>query len=208
MKKTIILIFAVSLLLCSCGRGGANNQTANEYFEAMSDAVLQGDYNSAVELYEKGADSASSGNVTDVYFHALALKAYKENGCIGKALYYLSLCSDEYKGAESLFNELSLHAEKFDGMYKNGDFYYLYITDGKIAIGEGHQLTGDNYASGELVFYENEYYWAAHGEDGINTLMYKLFSDNGTVTVSECTENKTFSGVYTSFDGKQPMLFY
>lgn len=211
MKRTVSTIIVLTLLFSfsSCSKDKSYNfNNANEAYEAMTNAAENGDYKKAVECYENGAADSGDSNLTNWYYYSLAMNLLENNGCLGCSYNLLTdRCSDLFTKANEAANNILLQTRNFDGIYQYGR-YYLYIVNGKIAVGTDEQLSGIVFCNYELVVKNKEYYWAEHNTQGDDNLLYKLeLSENG-ISVTSVNEENIYGGNYTCFSGEMPELVY
>lgn len=216
MIFTCFLSILFVFLLASCDAVKTQEEeTGTVYFEsadlaleAMTDAVLEGNYNDAIRYYNSGAADAQDDNVVNWYYYSMAL-GQEDDGCIGYPLDLLqNRTGDYFELADEKIGELQLEARPFNGAYSNESFY-LYIADGKIAVAYEH-LTGGVFCNGELVKQKDTYYWAEHSNDGADKLLYTItLTDSGlNLTAVEGAEDDLYAGTYTYVDAEMPELYY
>lgn len=213
MKKFLALMMSFVVLICltSCGtdRKTVHFKNAQEAYEAMTDAVENGNYEDAIAYYNSGAADSGNSDVVNHYYFSVAMNDNEEKGCLGYPLDIISRCSDFFEPSKDAYGELQLLTRSLDGAYHCGQYYYLYFIDGKIAIGDGGQLTGSVYCDGELVCKDGTYYWAEHNTEGDDTLLYKIeITVNGITLTAVDETNNTYEGQYTGFSAEMPILTY
>lgn len=215
MKKIIAIIMSIilvfSLAACSDSKSAdVKFENEQEAYEAMTGAVEEGDYEAAINYYNSSAADSSESDVVSLYYYSLAMYAYEEKGCLGYSADLLSdRCSSLFEPAQEAYGKIQLLTRALDGSYQSGDFCYLYFVDGKIAIGEGGQLTGTVFCNSEIVKKDNKYYWAEHNTEGEDTLIYEItLTDTGITLTAVDESNDMYSGTYTPFAGEMPMLVY
>lgn len=215
MKKYISIIMSVILVfsLTACSDGNDTHvrfENEQEAYEAMTGAIEEGDYEAAINYYNSGAADSAESDVVSQYYYSLAMYSYEEKGCLGYSSDLLSdKCSSLFEPAREAFGEIQLITRNFDGSYKNGDYYYLYFADGKIAIGDGGQLTDTVFCNSEIVKKDGKYYWAEHNTDGEDKLIYEITLTGNGITLTALEEgNDMYAGDYTPFASEIPMLVY
>ena len=213
MKKIIILMLLTAAVMAfsSCADNKAADMTdSDSAYEAMSVAVENGNFQEAMNHYENGAADSGEADINSLYYHAHAMTCYETKGCIGYAYDLISEKSaDTSASAKASLEKLRVHTEIFDGVYQRGSYYYVYFSDGKIAIGDGVQLTGVQNCSGELVCIDNVYYWANHNNDDTDTLLYKLeMTDDSLLLTAVDGTSDMYSGEYTRYPADMPELKY
>lgn len=211
MKKiiSIIMLFTFLFSFSSCSKEKTYNfNTADEAFEAMTNAAENGDYEEAIKCYENGAADSGDSNLTNWYYYSLAMDLYKNEGCLGYPYYLLTdRCSSLFENANKFANEIILCTRGYDGIYQYGN-HYLYICQGKIAVGTNEQLSGVVFCKYELVMKDDEYYWAEHNAESEDTLLYKIEISQSGLTVTSVNNETAYSGEYTCFSGEMPELIY
>lgn len=220
MKNIIALILCAVLVFVfsSCSKtdeaedetGTVVFESPQEAYEAMTGAAISGDFSDALRYYESGAEDATDPELSNWYNYAKSANDYDAKGCIGYPLDFLmNRVSVQFDGSKALMGELQTMVHDLNGCYAMGDVY-LYLQDGKIAVGEATRLVDKNYAPWELVIKDNVLYWAKHNMDGADELLYTIErSDTGlTVTAVEGVENDIYAGNYSYSPAEQPILYY
>ena len=213
MKKIILFIFMLSMIavFSACSDNKTSDiADSDSAYESMSVAVENGNFEEAMAYYENGAADSGEAALNSLYYHAHAMNCHEKKGCIGYSYDLINQKStDMSAAAESSLETLRAHTESFDGAYQCNSYSYLYFSDGKIAIGDGVQLTGENYCSGELVYIDNVYYWANHNDSGDDTLLYKIEKTEDTVILTSVEGSADmYSGEYKKFPTDMPILMY
>lgn len=223
MKKgkiltAILLCIVTAVSLSSCAASGGNEDetgtvhfdSADEAFEAMTGAVLDGEYQDAVRYYQSGASDADNADTLNWYYYSLAVNDYEKNGCIGYPLELLQdRVGDAFELADEKLGELQIAARNYNGVFTDGGFY-IYIADGKIAVGNGEHLTGDVFCTGELVKKDDTYYWAEHHNDGADKLMYTITLSDGGIYLAavDGASDNLYEGTYQYTAAEMPVLHY
>lgn len=223
MKKgkiltAILLCIVTAVSLSACAAPGGNEdetgtvqfENADAAFEAMTGAVLDGNYQDAVRYYQSGAADADNADTLSWYYYSLAVNDYEKDGCIGYPLELLQdRIGDDFELADEKIGELQIAARNFNGVYTDGGFY-IYIADGKIAVGDGEHLTGDVFCTGELVKKDGIYYWAEHNNDGADKLMYTVTLSDGGIYLAavEGASDNLYEGTYQYTAAEMPVLHY
>lgn len=183
----------------------------NKAFEAMTDAVENGDYAAALDIYKNGAADADDYLLLNQYYNfSFAASDYTSKGCIGYPLDILSNKIDpNFDPAQKIHSEMYFDTRRFDGVYENSDIY-IYFSDGKIAASVGTQITESVICTDELVKIGGEYFWAKHNQNGADELLYKLTVEEGNLTVAATESNTSdmFSGTYTAIHAEFPAMYY
>ncbi len=224
MKKVRIITALISVIMlsvcfASCDSGKITNEdetgtvhfeSDDEAYEAMTGAALEGNFNDALRYYKSGGANADNSDVSDWYFYSMAVNDYNKKGCIGYSLDLLqNHVSMDFEQSDKIMGELQSAVRDYNGVYFNGD-YYIYLSDGKIAVGEFVQLTDRTVTNGEIAVKDNVLYWAEHNVNGNDKLLYSIeITEKGlTLTAVEGAENAMYAGDYTPFAGEMPVLVY
>ncbi len=224
LKRMCAIVFSLSLVLsiCSCSANKVDEEeetatvhfdTNEEAYEAMTEAAKEGNYSEALKYYRSGAADANSSESLNWYYYAMSLDDYENDGCIGYPLDLLqNMLGDDFDEADAIISELQEIARYFDGAYYGGDGYYIYFSDGKIAVNAEVQITEATICTGELVYIDEVYYWADHVVNGDDNIMYVItITDTGfTLTAAEefgSTETM-YAGDYTYAQAEMPEVYY
>ncbi|MCD7828496.1 MAG: hypothetical protein LUG85_08210 [Clostridiales bacterium] len=222
-KKLLALTAALLMIICLCACNSEKTQedetatvhfdTVDEAYEAMTAAVKEGNYSDAVKYYYSGAVESDNGDTLNWYYYSKALDDYENDGCIGYPLDLLqNMIGDDFEGADEMISELQTIARYFDGVYYGGEGYFLYFSEGKIAVSIETELTGDVICDGELLYIDDEYYWAVHNVNGDDDIQYKIIiTDTGlTIETAEKMDSTAteYVGDYTYYQGELPILYY
>lgn len=205
MKKIISILVCILLISALSGC----TKTDDNAYELMTQSALEGDFAAAVEYYNKGGADSGNSDVLDWYLYSIAMNDYTVNGCLGYSYDLLvNKCSSSFEKAKSKAAEIKALTTDFDGAY-NCSMFYLYISEGKIAVNKGSHLTGTVYCTDELALKDGTYYWVNHSVDGEDTLLYTLtLTDSGITVTAVDEENNMYSGEYVPDNCEMPMLIY
>ena len=220
MKK-IALIMCIILILAvfsACGEvhktlpDGQTElfSTDDEIYEAMTGAVEDGNYKSAVAYYNAGGAGAEKEDARDWYLYAMAMDEYNEYNCIGYPLDLLNeKVNEDFSPAKEKIEELRELAKEFDDIYTN-DGRYVYICDGKIGTSVDTFVTDFLFCSYEIAIKDGEFYWTQHNADGTHTDLYTIKKENNqlVVTATENNDADIFSGTYDIHVAEMPLLCY
>ena len=213
MKKIVIimlLIFASAVFSACSDNKTADIADSDSAYESMSVAVENGNFEEAMAYYENGAADSGEAGLNSLYYHAHAMTCHENKGCIGYSYDLIAQKSTDISAsAEASLEKLRAHTESFDGAYHHNSYHYIYFSDGKIALGDGEQLSGEKYCSGELVCVDKVYYWAIHNDDGNDTLLYRIEKTEDTVILTSVEgADDMYSGEYKKFPTDMPTLMY
>lgn len=205
MKKTVAIIMCLVLAIAFAGCSKVDESS----YEAMTGAAIGGNYADALNYYENGGADSGNADVLNWYYYSMAMNDYTSDGCLGYSYDLLvNKCSNAFSPADGKAEELLSLMKSFDGAYSCGR-YYLYIDDGKIAVGDYTQLTGTVYCTDELVLKNGTYYMAKHSVDGEDTLLYTLtLSDSGITVTAVDDANNMYAGEYTPITCEFPELVF
>lgn len=224
MMKRILatgLALASVLALCSCNKSDkienldykdesvtVEFDSPEKAYEALSEAVENGDYKAAQIYYRSGAVEAKKEDTEKLYLYSKAKTAY-DNGCRG---YAMEICEGAdlagYDKAQELYNNIIVDCRSYDGAYEaNGNS--LYFNGGKVFIGVAgteHEMVFTNL---ELHSKDGKFYIAEHNKDG-DVLKYELsFSENNLILTSvEAQADESFEGTYSSVADDIPQMYF
>lgn len=218
MKKSVSIILAITVLFAfaGCGAGELETENGTVYFEnsadayeAMTDAIAEGEYENAEIFYNSGA-ADSDDNASDWYYYALAKKEYEEFGCVGYPLDQLqNRLSYDFTEANEFTGEMQKLTRNLNGAYENTGVF-LYLADGKIAVALGEAESEYIFTSSEIAIKDGVYYWVDRNSDGTHTYQYTIEVTEKGIYI-EPTEDNTddlYSGQYVISSSAIPVIYY
>lgn len=218
MKKIIVicLCFIVIFAFAGCGAKELETENGTVYFEnsadayeAMTDAIENGEYENAEIFYNSGA--ADEGiDASDWYYYSLAKKEYEENGCIGYPIDLLeNRLSYKFTAADDFIGELRSKARNLNGAYGNSEVT-IYFADGKIAVSASAANEEYIFTVSELAIKNGRYYWMDRNPDGSHICQYEIKVVDEGINISTADENTDdlYSGTYSLLPDEIPMICY